>query len=315
MPAIVALPFRFILNKLFFQEYLAQILGAGIVALTMTISWTIQKNKRLLIWSGLFAGFGNIIWYLSATGSAWYLGQISGAFFLTAAIAEAVHRKRPVILGVLLGAAYLSRLQLILSFPIFLFFLYDKRKWFINFFKFGIGILPFISFNFFYNFIRFGTILDKGYYLIPGVLSEPWYEKGIFNLSNIPNHLRIIFASLPRFNEKFPYVTPSWSGLSIWVTTPAFIYAFFADLKETLTKTSWLSIFLISLIIFSHGTTGFAQFGYRFAVDFYPILIFLVIKSVARSGIKWHHWALLAISIVVNLWGVLWINKFGWVGY
>jgi hypothetical protein len=314
MPAIVATPFVAVFGNKFHQEYLAQLLGAGIVVLTMAISWQVKKDKKLLIWSGLLTGLGTIIWFLSSVGSSWYIGQVTAALFLTFSILEAITKKRPFVIGVLLGAAYLARLQTILAFPLFLYLLKDE-KWLYKNIKFGLGILPFILFNFYYNFTRFGVIWDKGYYLIPGVLNESWYQKGLFNFSYIPNHLKVIFTSLPKFSKTFPHISPSWSGLAIWITTPAFIYAFFSRLKERVVQFSWLSILLIALIIFSHGTTGFAQFGYRFAVDFYPILIFLTIKGVAKTGVKWHHWLLLILSITVNLWGILWINKFNWVSF
>ncbi len=314
MPAILAMPFRAVFGNKFHQEYLSELLGAGIVILTISISWKIKKDKKLLIWSGLLSGLGTIMWFLSSVGSSWYIGQITAAFFLTFAILEATTRKRPFIVGLLIGAAYLARLQTILSLPFFFYLLKDE-KWFYKYLKLGLGILPFVLFNFYYNWSRFGVIWDKGYYLIPGVLNEPWYQKGLFNLNYIPNHLRVIFTSLPKFSKTFPYITPSWGGLAIWITTPAFVYAIFSNVKERLVQFSWLSILLISIVIFSHGTTGFAQFGYRFAVDFYPILIFLTIKGVAKTGLRWHHWLLLILSIGVNLWGVLWINKFGWVGF
>jgi len=314
MPALLAIPFRFFFGANFQQQYLAHILGAGIVGLTMLISWTIKKDKTLAVWSGLLVGFGSIIWYMSATGSVWYLGQISAAFFLTAAIFESLSKKRPLLVGVFLGAAFLSRLHTILSLPLFLYLLYDK-DWFKKYLYLGLGILPFVAFNFYYNFIRFGVIWDKAYILIPGLLSEPWFQKGLFNASYIPDHLKTIFASFPRFSKEFPYLTPSWAGLAIWITSPAFIYSIRAKIREGAVRYSWLSITLISLVIFSHGTTGFAQFGYRFAVDFYPILVFLTIKGVARKRIGWVQWLLLIIGIGVNLWGVLWINKFHWVGF
>ncbi len=315
MPAIIAMPFRLIFGQKFHQEYLSIILGAGISLLVMKIAWQIKKDRKLVIWSGLLTGFGTIIWFLSSVGSSWYLGQITSAFFLMVAIFEAIKSKRPFVVGLFLGASYLSRIHTILAFPLFLYLLFDKKDWFKRYFYFGLGVLPFILFDFYYNFIRFGVIWDKGYYLIPGVLNERWFAKGLFDLSYIPDNIKVAFASLPKFSKTFPYVTPSWAGLSIWITTPAFIYALFANIKEKIVQFSWLSILMIAFIVFGHGTTGFAQFGYRFAVDFYPILIFLTIKGVARTGIKWHHWLLLFISILVNLWGVLWINKFGWVGF
>jgi hypothetical protein len=314
IPAILAMPFRFMLRNQFQQQYLAHLLGAGIVVLTMLIAWTVKRNKKLVIWSGILVGFGNIIWFLSSIGSAWYLSQIGAAFFLTAAILESLSKKRPILVGIFLGATYLSRIEVSLSFPIFLYFL-SKKDWFKNYLKLALGFLPFVLFNSYYNYLRFGVIWDKAYILIPGLLQEPWYQNGVLNIKNIPSHLKIMFASLPLISSSPPYIKPSWAGLAIWITTPAFIYALWASVKENVVKFSWLSIFLISLFIFSHGTTGFTQFGYRFAVDFYPILLFLTIKGVARTGLRWHHYLLLALGIVVNLWGVLWINKFGWVSF
>jgi len=314
MPAILAMPLRLLFGNFFHQEYLSQILGAGIVVFSMLTSWKIKKDKKLLVWIGILSSIGTITWFLSATGSSWYLGQISAAFFLTLAIWKGIDKKGSFWVGLFLGAAYLSRLQTVLSLPLFLY-LFSGKNWFKNYYLMGMGFLPFISFNFYYNFIRFGSIFDKGYYLIPGVLAEPWFNKGLFNFAYIPNNLKVMFASFPKFINVFPYITPSWVGLSIWITTPAFVYALSAHIKDKLVRFSWVSILLISLVIFSHGTTGFAQFGYRFAVDFYPILIFLTLKSVARSELKWHHWLVLFLGVIVNYWGVLFINKFGWVSF
>ncbi len=313
MPAILLIPLVLIFNN-FQQQYLAHILGAGIVYFTVKLALKIKKDKELAIWSGILIGFGTIIWYLSSTGSVWYLGQITSCFFLMAALNESFGKKRPTLTGVLLGASFLSRLTTILSFPLFLYLIKGKKT-INNSIKFILGILPFIIFNFGYNFIRFGTIFDKGYYLIPGVLNESWYQKGIFHPCYIPRHLKVIFTSFPIFQKEFPYIIPSYTGLSIYITTPAFIYSLFSNIKEKIVKISWIIIGLISLVIFSHGTTGFAQFGYRFAVDFYPFLILLTIKGAAKNKLNKYHWILLTISFLVNLWGVIWINKFGWVSF
>lgn len=317
MPALLAIPFRFIFGEGFQQQYLAHILGAGIVFLTMLISWTIKRSKALAIWSGLLVGVGSIIWYMSASGSVWYLGQISAAFFLTAAIYEGLSKKRPFLVGIFLGAAFLSRLHTILSLPLFLYLLYDKG-WFKKYFYLGLGILPFMAFNFYYNFIRFGTIFDQAYFLLPGILNEldkPWFAKGVINISYIPNNIQAMFWTFPKILQTFPYIQPSWAGLAIWITTPAFVYSLWAPIKENIVKISWISILLIFLVVASHGGTGWAQFGYRFAVDFYPILTLLTIKAVSKGKLIWHHWLLLVIGIIVNLWGVIWINKFGWVSF
>ena len=100
MPAILLMPFVYFFKN-FEQQILAHLIGAGLVVFTMLLSFRIKKDLKLAIWSGLLIGFGSIIWYEAATGSVWYLSQITSAFFLTAAIFEAIPKKRPLLKGIL----------------------------------------------------------------------------------------------------------------------------------------------------------------------------------------------------------------------
>jgi hypothetical protein len=307
MPAVLSTPLVLIFKDLFKQQYLAHILGAGIAVLTAKLSLVLKKGIKVAAYMGILSGAGTIIWYLSANGSSWYLGQITAAFFLLAAIVESFAKKRPLFVGVFLGAAYLSRIQTILSLPLFIYLLKDtfKNRGYVNF---ALGLIPFLLFNAYYNYTRFGVVWDKGYMLIPGVLEELWYQKGIFDVSYIPRHIKAALFSLPKLTDKPPFIIPSIKEMAIWVTTPAFIYIFWSSFKKTLIKFIWLSIFLISIPIFVHGTTGFTQFGYRFAVDFYPLLFLLIIIGLKKNTLKLHHYLLLFISILVNFWGVFLIN-------
>jgi hypothetical protein len=160
--------------------------------------------------------------------------------------------------------------------------------------------------------------MDRGYFLLPAALGEEnaaWFSRGVVHPLYYLENIRTMFLSLPIFLSVPPYIQPSWYGLSILITTPAFVFAFWARAKDYSVKLGWLSIFLISLVVMAHGGTGWTQFGYRFAVDYYAILFYLTILGVARMGLSKIHWMLLSCGIVVNLWGVLWINKFGWVGF
>ncbi len=282
---------------------------------TAVLSQKIKKGLLLATWSALLAGAGTIIFYLSTNGSVWYLGQITATLFILLALNETLGKKRPLVLGLLLSGALLSRLQLLLALPFFTILLFKQKISCKKALYFASGLSFFVIFYCLYNYLRFGNIFQTGYRLIPGILQEPWFNRGQFHPTYIRNHLKILLAGLPKFSSNKPYVYPSWAGLAIWLTSPSFIFAFLAPLKKIENKLAWLSIVLIGLINFSYGSTGFTQFGYRYAVDFYPFLIFLTIKGVARTGLKKIHWLLLAIGIIVNLWGVLWINKFGWVGF
>lgn len=313
MPAILLLPFRAVFKDLFKQQFLAYIIGALIPVVVYRLAKKEKIGEKFAIVSSIMVGAGSIIWFMSSVGSSWYLGQTTACLFLLLAIERQMENKSPLAIGFLIGAAYLSRVNTIVSLPFFILSL--KKKSIKDILKTIIGILPFFAFNSLYNFIRFGTIFDKGYALIPGIFDEPWYQRGLVHPSYIPEHLKIFLLGMPKVIEKFPYVIPSWRGLALWITTPAFLLSLFAPLKQKIVKLSWLAIFLISIIIFSHGSTGFAQFGYRFAVDFYPFLILLTIIGAKGIKNKKIYPFFVFLGIVVNLWGVLWINKFRWADF
>jgi 4-amino-4-deoxy-L-arabinose transferase-like glycosyltransferase len=314
MPAIISIPFVLIFGKDFPQNYIAAIVGGLIVSLIVILSLRIKNDYKLAIWSGLLAGFGNIIWFMSSVGSVWYFGQLVACMFLFAAIVESFGKKRIGLVGILVGAAFLSRINTIVCIPIFIYLLKDKLKNLKNIFLLISSVGIFILINALYNFARFGVFWDKGYLLIPGVSTEPWYKYGVENPIYIPNNLKVAFISLPKRIPNFPFFKPTWGGMAIELTTPAFIFSLFASIKDKLIRFTWLAILLISLTVFMHGETGYAQFGYRFAVDFYPFLFLLTIKGVSKGNLKWYHWLLLIVSIGVNAWGVILINKLHIVG-
>lgn len=163
--------------------------------------------------------------------------------------------------------------------------------------------------------VRFGVPWDKGYFLIPGVLDEPWFSKGILHYSYIPHNLYTLFLSLPMVLPSAPFIQPSWNGLSILITTPAFVLLLKSKFKDWEVRFAILACLAIGGFVLMHGSNGFAQFGYRFAIDFYPFLFFLFIKRFENGPPSKFAWLLLFASVLVNTWGVLWINKFNWVGF
>ena len=326
MPAILLLPFVSVFGLSTDQTLASIFLGSLNVSLAFLVVSKLTQNRAVQIWATIMFGFGAIHWWLTSTGGVWAMSQVTAVTFLFLAIYATLNNRNPFLVGVLLGASYWSRLPTIFSLPFFIVMFSDKwldkskEKNFLNsinlkpLLHLGLGVGIFVALNSIYNFLRFGNPLDISYYLIPGILQEPWYQKGIFDITYIPRHLKVIFAGFPIILSKFPYVMPSWNGMAIWITTPAFIYALFTGIRNRLAIGCWISIVLIALVEFTHGTWGFTQFGYRFAVDFYPFLFLLNVRGIG-DRIRWHHMILISIGILVNLWGVLWINKFGWASY
>lgn len=315
MPAIVLLPFVALFRSNFSQTLFSILIGSFNAVLAYLVLGKLKLGKEVQIWATILFTFGTNHWFLASVGSVWYLAHVLAVFFLLLAIHEVLTKKRTVLIGMFLGAAYLSRLPTILSFPFFVILLFSKRKKLpLQLIKLGLGILPFVVFGLFYNYLRFGNIFEFGYSLVPGVLDDPRFKYGLVNLRYVPRHLKVFFLKLPIFSREFPFVKPSWMGMAIWLTTPVFLFSLLAKIKEKIVQALWLTIFLISIPAFIHCGEGYTQFGYRFAMDFIPFLLLLTTMGIGRK-VQWYHKTLIIISIIVNLWGVLWINKFGWVGW
>lgn len=71
----------------------------------------------------------------------------------------------------------------------------------------------------------------------------------------------------------------------------------------------WAAIIPMALTIFTYAVTGWAQFGYRYALDFYPFLFLLTVQGMGAE-LRWHHKSLIALSVAINLWAVLAIYNF-----
>jgi hypothetical protein len=104
------------------------------------------------------------------------------------------------------------------------------------------------------------------------------------------------------------FIVIPMTGLAIWFTTPAFLFALKSKVKDPVTWWSWLAIISIAIVIFTKDLSGWI-FGYRYAMDFYLFLFILTVRGMGPN-LKWYHKLLTIVGIIVNLWGVLAINKF-----
>lgn len=317
MPAVLLLPFVALFGTAFDQGLMSVFLACLCVAATWLMLKKTGVNGNKALWLTALFGFGTCFWFISSVGSSWYIEHVVAVLFLTLAIILALAKKNPFLIGVLLGFAFLSRLPVILSFPFFLLLIYEQNAtWKPRFkhaayFLVGLGIL--VGVYELYNFGRWGVFSDLGYSLIPGIQQDPYFTNGIFSLSYIPRHIYAILFQGPILLGNFPYFEPNWMGLGLFFTTPAFIYIFKGPWNR-LSKYAALAVVCILPILITHGTVGFTQFGYRFSLDFTPFLLLLTAKGM-RDNLGWKEKALIILSLLVNLWGVISIIQFNFVSF
>ena len=120
------------------------------------------------------------------------------------------------------------------------------------------------------------------------------------------------------FDADCPIALPRDTGMSILLTSPAYLFAIPALKRygmNRLVTGSALAILVITFVNVMHFSQGWVQFGYRFSLDFIPwalVLVALGMQRIRTSLVAAIAGLLIGVSILVNLWGVIWGNVLGW---
>jgi hypothetical protein len=120
------------------------------------------------------------------------------------------------------------------------------------------------------------------------------------------------------FDPDCPIALPRDTGMSMLLTSPAYLFAIPALTRygmNRLVTGSALAILVITFVNVMHFSQGWVQFGYRFSLDFIPwalVLVALGMQRIRTSLVAAIAGLLIGVSILVNFWGVVWGNVLGW---
>ena len=130
-------------------------------------------------------------------------------------------------------------------------------------------------------------------------------------------------ASRGVFDRSCPLALPRDTGMSVLLTSPAYllaIAALFDRTRRRIVVAALLAIALVSVANLMHFSQGWVQFGYRFSNDTVPFALVLVAIGFARlvDGSVRSRWAMpvavcvIVLSLAINWWGVVWGRLLGW---
>ena len=254
--------------------------------------------------------------------------------------------RRQLLAGVLFGIACTARLTVVFGAPFFML-VGGGGSWARRSISAGIGAAIPVTLLLLYNLISTGHLFHPGYehqYQIeaagyPSLGYNP--DWAIEDLRYLPQNVGILFLSMPAvlpdetqtsvggreplctapgaerglFDQDCPLLIPRDVGTSILLTSPAFLLLVPALRRgrSRLVAGAFLAVMAIAFVNLMHFSQGWVQFGYRFSNDFVVFALPLVAAGMTRRGrVGWLGVGLIAASVVVNLWGVIWGNILGW---
>lgn len=313
-PALFALPWVAIWGLGTDQNILCMLVGAGAVGLFWIAAIQLGWSFWFRIAMTVLLALGTNFWWAALDAGAWQFAHMSAVFFLMAALVETTGKNRPWLVGLFVGLAGLSRLT---TFFAAFFFAYtigrgisDRKRLVLRLTAFALGLAVMVGLYLAYNYGRYGTISDQGYYH-PQIYQALW-QKGMFDISYIPRQLDAILFYAPKFTEEFPYFHPTLYGLGLFFTTPALLYMFRARLNDKLTLAALVGLIAVAIPIVTYWSVGWIQFGYRYSLDFLPFMLLLVASGM-RYRLDYMKIAVIFLCFLVNLWGILSHFWFYWV--
>lgn len=318
--SIALMPFVFIFGKTFPQVFL------GIVSMIVSfvsvflISRSFKLDKLNALWLCVFYVFSTVLFSASLINISAYQVQAFGSTLVLVSLYFYLTKKSNILIGVFLGLAILTRFILILGVIFFILEFLQKRlslKQLVYIFTPVVFSLIILGV---YNFVRFDSFLETGYKYASAYNTYPQslnLEHGLFNISHLPANLYTFFVKPPEpilenpkgFFLEFPYLKASPWGMAIWFTSPLFLMLLLKFKKFKYTTSAFFSTIALSIPAFFFYSIGFAQFGYRYTLDFLPFLFLLLIPSL---GLQLSKKAILLIIIgvifnciyITSLWEV-----------
>jgi hypothetical protein len=320
VPAVLLVPFLPLLER-------GMPIAISGYILTMASVWMLYKililagfDKEKCRWLTLFYFAGTPYLGVLLVGISTYFAHVTATMFVLAAIL-ALFRRSWFIAGLCLGVAAGARMTELFAAPFFIWIVHAgvttriEKGAVRDAIVFVFGLLTPVAILAAYNFARFGNPMETGFglaELYTGTL-EAARAKGLFSIAHVPKNLYYMLVAGPlpfggsdAASLRLPFVQPSQWGMSLFLTSPALIYAFRSPWRESVTRACWLGIGVTLLPVVAYYGIGYVQFGYRYALDFMPFAVLLAAYGM-RAPLTTMSRVLMSTSVAICIWGAVWL--------
>jgi hypothetical protein len=289
-PGVLLVPFVALgraLGFFFLQGYLNLALVAAVFALAMRLArragW---ESHDAFLWAFAYV-FASAFLGVASIPISNYFAHVVVTALVLLALLEQLGRRRAWAIGCLLAAVLASRLAAALG---ILFFageaLLDParpmRRRVRDLASLAAPIALVAAALLAYNAARFDDPFETGYAL--QAVLDPEQRKaraiGLAHWRHVPGNLYYMLLALPHpvFLEgtasvmRFPYLRPGYWGISIFATSPWLAWLFALRPRDRRSRCLLAAAAATAAALSFTWSMGYAQFGYRFSLDFFPYL-------------------------------------------
>ncbi|MEA3187718.1 MAG: hypothetical protein QOD99_1548 [Chthoniobacter sp.] len=327
-PALVLLPWQFLVEGggvLFHQGWLQPFLVLGVMGAVFGTARQTGFGREDAGWLAFGFAFGTAFLGVALWPWSWYFSQVLACGLLWLAIWEMAGKRRPWVLGALFALVLATRATAALGLAWcageVLRSRGSPREKMMALAKLAAPCVAVAALLGWYNFARFGNPFEQGYstQIVPAHAAAA-RDLGILSLRHLPGNLyRLVLAGpLPVRSPgaptvlAFPFVAADPWGMSLWTTSPWLAALFFVKRWDATGRGLLATAGLIALPLLLYYGVGYRQFGYRYALDFLPLLVFALMRGIrgTEGGLTARMKTALLLTAVANLW--LFAGHFLW---
>jgi hypothetical protein len=271
----------------------------------------------------LIYGFGTLAWSCGIRGEVWYTAETIGVTLTLVYLHAALGARHPILAGLAVACAAITRAPLAFSAVFFLFEalspdgpvewgrLRDPARWRAALPKlvpYALAIGAVAVPMAWMNHARFGSFGEFGHsHLYANRVNEQIKRYGLFHYAFLERNLHDAFTRLPEIQLHPFRIGFNGEGMSLFVTTPLFLYLLAPKQKPRLYRALWLTVALVAIPGFFYQNSGYYQFGFRFSLDYTPYLILLL--ALGGRPFTGLFWPAAFAGFAVNAWGAAVFNR------
>jgi hypothetical protein len=282
----------------------------GIVAawLALPVARRYGPGGTATYWLAALGAFGTMLFTLAIEGDFYYLAHLESVLLVFVTLIEWHDRRRPWVLGLLVGLATLARPTLLLmAVPLGIVLLAEARDRVRACLGFALPLAAALAVTAAWDYVRFGSVLETGYgiaWITPPL--EALRSQGLFSIVHVPTNLALFVGGGFGIQDAFPWLKPSTEGQSILLTTPALLVAVNAGFRGRLNQMLWGAAIVTAIPVFLYyGGGGGTTYGYRYAMDFIPFLFALVAIALKERFGNLEK-VLIGLSVAFVCYGYVW---------
>jgi hypothetical protein len=322
LPAVLLMPSVFLFGLRVHQGFGVQqgyfLLVINVLSLFILyrISLKITNSRNTSLWLTFAYVFSTAYLFIALNPWSWYFAQAVAAFCLLLALHEFLYQKRPWLIGLYLALGVATRINLLCAGIFFAGSLLLEpgklRDKVYALFQLMLPVAVSLLLLLLYNYLRFGNIFEFGYHY-QLIAHEPAVnrEHGLWGFVHFPANLYYFLFKGPEPvflpGSKiltYPFLQADIWGMSILFTSPILLWGLRAPAKEPVIYLGMGTSLIMMFVILGYYGIGVRQYGYRYALDFYPFL-FLMLAYVCRQRLTLPMRAIIIVSFLLNSYLIL----------